>query len=234
MNRPLPRHVAFIMDGNGRWAEARDMPRALGHRAGAEAVRRATEFARRRGIEYLTLYAFSTENWSRPRREVEALMGLLTDFVESELPALMRNDVRLRTIGDPSALPEPLRLRLARAMAETAANRSLVLTLALNYGGRDEIVRAARRACRNLADAGLPPEKLTAEALAAALDTAGMPDPDLIVRTAGELRLSNFLVWQAAYAEFVFVPRCWPDFSDEDFEAALAAYGERTRKFGKL
>ncbi len=234
MNDALPRHVAIIMDGNGRWAEARGLPRALGHRAGAEAVRRAAEFARRRGVPYLTLYAFSTENWSRPRDEVEALMALLGEFVESELPTLLANDVRLMTIGDPSALSEGLRLKLAHAMAATAACQSLVLTLAINYGGRDEIVRAARRAVRRLAGEGLTPDDLDEARLADALDTARMPDPDLIVRTAGEMRLSNFLIWQAAYAEFVFTPRTWPEFSDEDFEAALAAYGERTRKFGNI
>ncbi|MCL2000970.1 MAG: isoprenyl transferase [Planctomycetes bacterium] len=234
MNNGLPNHVAFIMDGNGRWAEERGLPRAFGHRAGADTVRRVTEFACRRGIPHLTLYAFSTENWSRPKEEVDALMQLLGDFVKMELPNMLKNDVRLMTIGEPSALPEHLRLRLVNAMTATASCQSLVLTLAINYGGRDEIVRAARRACRNLAENGLPVESLDENQFAAALDTAGMPDPDLIIRTAGEMRLSNFLIWQAAYAEFVFTSRCWPDFSDSDFESALGIYAERTRKFGNI
>lgn len=228
----LLRHVAFIMDGNGRWAEARGLPRALGHRAGAETVRRVTEFCRRRGIANLTLYAFSTENWARPRQEVEALMTLLADYIESEMPTMTVNDVRLRVLGDLSALPERLRERLDAATRATAGNRSLTLALGINYGGRDEIVRACRalveEAIRGEAVAG----EVTAETLAARLDTAGMPDPDLVIRTAGEQRLSNFLVWQSAYAEFLFTPRCWPDFDDDDFEAALEEYGRRIRKFG--
>lgn len=225
-----PRHVAFIMDGNGRWAKARDLPRALGHKAGAEAVRRVTEFCRRRGIPYLTLYAFSTENWSRPPEEVAALMELLEAYVETELPALRDNGVRLRILGDTGALSPSLRERLAEAVRATAGNRELTLSLAINYGGRDEIVRACRRILRE----GTPPELWDEGLVASRLDTAGLPDPDLVVRTAGEMRLSNFLIWQAAYAEFVFSPRCWPEFDDNDFEAALDAYARRTRKFGSV
>jgi undecaprenyl diphosphate synthase len=220
-----PGHVAFIMDGNGRWAEARGKSRIFGHRAGAETVRRVTTHARRRGIPYLTLYAFSTENWSRPRAEVEALMLLLGRYLESELPTLRENDVRLNHIGDADGLSTDLRKRLRSVMDATAGNRSLTLTLAINYGGRDEIVRAARRAA---ADGGVLDEK----ALAARLDTAGLPDPDLVIRTAGEKRLSNFLIWQAAYAEFIFSPKTWPEFGDEDFDTALSEYRTRTRKFG--
>ena len=230
----LPRHVAFIMDGNGRWAEARGLPRALGHRAGAETVRRVTEFCRARGIPYLTLYAFSTENWSRPKAEVDALMELLAAYIESELPTMMRNDVRLRVLGDLTALPDELRRRLDAAMDATRGNHSLELSLAINYGGRDEIVRACRKAVAKIAAAPGGEAALDERLLSACLDTGDMPDPDLIIRTAGEMRLSNFLIWQAAYAEFLFTPRCWPEFSDEDFEAALTEYGERVRKFGAV
>lgn len=228
----LPRHVAFIMDGNGRWAEERGLPRVLGHQAGAETVRRVTAYARARGVPYLTLYAFSTENWSRPRGEVDALMELLGMYVDSETPALNDKGVRLNVIGDMAGLPETLRGKLAAAMTATAGNRDLTLTLAINYGGRDEIVRAARKAAAALAAGGLSASALNEETFAAHLDCAGMPDPDLIVRTAGEMRLSNFLIWEGAYAELLFTPRRWPDFSDADFEEALAAYAERNRKFG--
>ena len=230
----LPRHVAFIMDGNGRWAEARGLPRAMGHQAGAETVRRVTEFCRKRGLPFLTLYAFSTENWSRPRDEVDALMRLLGDYIESEVPTMMKNDVRLKILGDMAALSVGLRDTLDAAVRTTSENRSLTLALAINYGGRDEIVRACRRAARAALESGGSPDGLDENALSANLDTAGMPDPDLIIRTAGEKRLSNFLIWQAAYAEFIFTPRCWPDFSDADFEAALAEYGDRVRKFGAV
>lgn len=232
---PLPRHVAFIMDGNGRWAEARGLPRALGHQAGAETVRRVTTYAARRGISYLTLYAFSTENWARPQPEVDALMALLGTYIEAELPTLQENGIELRSIGDMSRLSAELRDRFAHAEAESAKTANaggLVLTLAINYGGRNEIARAAGKAARKLAETGCRLEDLDEKLLAEHLDTARIPDPDLLVRTAGEMRLSNFLIWQAAYAEFIFTPTTWPDFSDEDFEAALAEYGRRTRKFG--
>ncbi|MCC8190477.1 MAG: di-trans,poly-cis-decaprenylcistransferase [Planctomycetes bacterium] len=229
--RALPKHVAFIMDGNGRWAEARGLPRAFGHQAGAEAVRRVTEHCRRRGIPYCTLYAFSTENWSRPQAEVEALMDLLAAYVESELATMLRNGVRLRVIGDLGALPASVRERLLAAVAATDdPAAALTLTLAINYGGRDEIVRA----CRALVASGVPAAAVDEQAVAERLDTAGLPDPDLIVRTAGEMRLSNFLIWQAAYAELVFTGRPWPDFDEAAFEEALAAYGKRTRKFGAV
>ena len=228
----LPAHVAFVMDGNGRWAESRGLPRAMGHRAGAETVRRVTAFARRRGIPFLTLYAFSTENWSRPRGEVEALMELLSAFLDAELPALLENGIRLRMLGDPVALPPGTRERLAMVQGKTAGLKGMTLSLAINYGGRDEIVRAARRAAGGLAAAGRSPESLDRELFESFLDTAGMPDPDLVIRTAGEKRLSNFLIWQSAYAELYFTPRTWPDFSDADFEVALDEYEKRIRKFG--
>lgn len=228
----LPAHVAFIMDGNGRWAEAKGLPRALGHRAGAETVRRVAAFALRRGIPYLTLYAFSTENWSRPPDEVDALMRLLAEFVDGELPSLMEKDIRLKIIGDRGRLPETLAEKLDTAEVRTAGNASLVLVIAINYGGRDEIVRAVRSCMRDARDNGADPAALGEADFSKRLDTAGLPDPDLVVRTAGEMRLSNFLIWQAAYAEFLFSERAWPDFSDADFEDALVQFGKRKRKFG--
>lgn len=228
----LPRHVAIIMDGNGRWAEERGLPRALGHHAGAETVRRTTTFARKRGIPFLTLYAFSTENWSRPRDEVEALMRLLGEYIDSELATMLDNEVRLRIIGDTAGLSPSLREKLAEACDRTSTQCGLVLTLAINYGGRDEILRAARAAAGQLIREGRAAGSLDEKTFARFLDTCGLPDPDLILRTAGEMRLSNFLIWQAAYAELLFVDTAWPDFSDRDFEDALTEYGKRVRKFG--
>ncbi|MDR1534371.1 MAG: di-trans,poly-cis-decaprenylcistransferase [Planctomycetota bacterium] len=228
----LPKHVAFIMDGNGRWAEARNLPRALGHRAGAESVRRAVKFARLRGIQFLTLYAFSTENWSRPGEEVDNLMELMASFLASELPGLLENGIRLKVLGDRAALPESLGRRLSEAEGLTAGMTGMTLSLAINYGSRDEIIRAARRATDCLAASGRTGGQLTQDFFASFLDTAGLPDPDLIIRTAGEMRLSNFLLWQAAYAELFFSRRPWPDFGEDDFEEALREYGKRTRKFG--
>lgn len=230
----LPRHVAFIMDGNGRWAVNQGKSRVDGHRAGAETVRRVTTHARTLGIPYLTLYAFSTENWSRPKTEVDALMRLLARFLKAELPTMMRNDIRLAIIGDTTALSKKLQKNIDDALAATAGNRSMTLTIALNYGGRDEIVRAARKAMADFAANGRRPEALDIDALSGYLDTAGMPDPDLVVRTAGEERMSNFLIWQSAYAELYFTAVEWPAFSDDDFDAALAEYARRVRKFGGL
>ena len=230
--QPLPRHVAFIMDGNGRWAEERGLPRVMGHQAGAETVRRVVTYARRRGIPFLTLYAFSTENWSRPKDEVDALMHLFGQFIDAELPTMLDNNVKLRIIGDSRALSEELRDKIASAEQATAKNAELTLVLAINYGGRDEILRAAARAARHMITEGLAPESLDVPLLERCLDTTGIPDPDLVVRTAGEMRLSNFLVWQSAYAELYFTGRRWPEFSDADFDAALLDFAGRVRKFG--
>ncbi|MCD8138600.1 MAG: di-trans,poly-cis-decaprenylcistransferase, partial [Planctomycetaceae bacterium] len=212
----------------------RGLPRTAGHQAGAETVRRVVTFARRRGIRYLTLYAFSTENWSRPAAEVSALMALLGRFVKGELPTMLKNEVRLRIMGDRSGLSKTLQSQLLSAEDRTAGCAGLDLVLAINYGGRDEIARAASAAMRQLLLEGKTPGDLDADALAARLDSAGIPDPDLIIRTAGEMRLSNFLLWQGAYAELVFRDRLWPDFDDGDFEAALAEYAGRVRKFGSV
>jgi undecaprenyl diphosphate synthase len=225
--RPLPRHVAIIMDGNGRWAEARDLPRVAGHREGAEAVRAVTRAARRIGIEALTLYAFSTENWGRPEPEVEALMHLLAEFLESERGEMMANGIRLNAAGDLERLPRVVREKLAAVRAETAGNRGMVLTLALSYGGRQELVHAARRA------AAAKGAALEADDLEAALWTAGLPELDLLVRTSGERRISNFLLWQCAYAELVFTDVLWPDFRDAELLAALAEFQARERRFGQ-
>ncbi len=223
--RPLPRHVAIIMDGNGRWAEARGLPRVAGHREGAEAVRAVTRAARRLGIEALTLYAFSLQNWDRPADEVEALMVLLVDFLESERAEMMENGIRLHAIGDLARLPPPVRARLDAVMGATAANRGMVLTLALSYGGREELVQAARAAAARGGE-------IDAAAIEAGLWTRGLPELDLLVRTSGELRISNFLLWQAAYAELLFTPVLWPDFRDAALLQALADFQGRERRFG--
>lgn len=230
----IPRHVAIIMDGNGRWAAERGEARIRGHAAGAEAVRRMVRRFRELGLPYLTLYAFSTENWRRPRREVEALMRLLGRFLRSELPGLAENNVRLAAIGDLSRLASGLRKNLLRAIDATAGNDGLVLTLALNYGGRDELVRAARAVARRCLAGRLRVEEVDERALADELDSRGVPDPDLVIRTAGEKRLSNFLLWQTAYAEFYATDRLWPDFAAGDLDQALAEYGRRVRKFGAV
>jgi undecaprenyl diphosphate synthase len=224
--RPLPRHVAIIMDGNGRWAEARGLPRVAGHREGSEAVRAVTRTARRVGIPALTLYAFSTENWARPEEEVAALMELLAEFLESELPEMMENGIRLNAIGDLARLPAGVRRRLDAVREATAKNAGMTLTLALSYGGRQEIVQAARRA------AAAKGAALEAEDLEAALWTAGLPELDLLVRTSGERRISNFLLWQCAYAEMVFTETLWPDFRDEALLSAVEDFQGRQRRFG--
>ena len=224
--RPLPRHVAIIMDGNGRWAEAQGLPRVAGHRAGADAVRAITRAARRIGLEALTLYAFSTENWGRPEPEVEALMHLLAEFLESERGEMMRNGIRLNAIGDLERLPEAVQEKLRSVRAETAANGGMTLTLALSYGGRQELVQAARRA------AAAKGAALDASDLEAALWTAGLPELELLVRTSGERRISNFLLWQCAYAELVFTDVLWPDFRDGELFAAIAEFQARERRFG--
>jgi undecaprenyl diphosphate synthase len=225
-SRPLPRHVAVIMDGNGRWAEARGLPRVAGHREGSEAVRAVTRAARRVGIEALTLYAFSSENWARPDEEVGALMQLLAEFLESERGEMMANGIRLNAIGELDRLPSAVREKLAAVRAETANNQGLTLTLALSYGGRQELVAAARQAA-----AAKGPD-LEASDLEAALQTAGLPDLDLLVRTSGERRISNFLLWQCAYAELLFTETLWPDFRDGELFAAIADYQARERRFG--
>ncbi|MEW6719445.1 MAG: isoprenyl transferase [Thermodesulfobacteriota bacterium] len=228
----LPRHVAIIMDGNGRWARQRGLPRAEGHRMGSRAVREVVECARELGIPYLTLYAFSVENWGRPETEVRTLMSLLQEFLVSELPLMRRHGIRLRVIGEPSSLPAPVRRILDRTLAATGKNTEMTLTLGLSYAGRNEIVRAARAIAADAAAGKLEPGAVTEETFSGRLDTAGMPDPDLVIRTSGEQRVSNFLLWQSAYAEFVFTDVLWPDFGKTDFLRALEEYSRRNRRFG--
>ncbi|MGE5188678.1 MAG: isoprenyl transferase [Gemmatimonadota bacterium] len=228
----LPRHVAIIMDGNGRWAKLRGLPRIDGHRMGIRSVRAVVECARELGIPYLTLYAFSTENWGRPAAEVETLMTLLREFLVKELPELRKNRIRLRAIGEVAMLPAAVRRVLESAISGTAGAREMTLTLALSYAGRNEIVRAARRLASDAVSGAVTPAAITEDDLAARLDTSDMPDPDLVIRTSGELRISNFLLWQAAYAEFVFTDVLWPDFGKTEFLAALDEYARRDRRFG--
>jgi undecaprenyl diphosphate synthase len=225
-SRPLPRHVAIIMDGNGRWAEARGLPRVEGHRAGAVAVRTVTEEARRAGIEALTLYAFSMQNWQRPKDEVDALMLLLGDFLEAERETMIRNAIRFNVIGDVTRLPAALQERIASVSAATAQGARMVLTLALSYGGQEELVHAARAAAARKGTA------LTAADLEAGLWTAGLPGLDLLVRTSGEHRISNFLLWQCAYAEILFTDTLWPDFGERELLAAVEDFQKRERRYG--
>jgi undecaprenyl diphosphate synthase len=228
----LPRHVAIIMDGNGRWATQRGLPRVEGHRMGVRAVRAAVECARELQVSYLTLYAFSLENWGRPKPEVLALMNLLKEFLVSELPLLLRHRIRVRIIGETSSLPFAVRKVLTHTVSATAGNTDMTLTLALSYAGRNEIVRAARRLAADAAQGKIAPEEITEEMLSSRLDTAEIPDPDLVIRTSGELRISNFLLWQSAYAEFAFMDVLWPDFGKAEFLQALEEYSRRHRRFG--
>jgi undecaprenyl diphosphate synthase len=228
----VPLHVGVIMDGNGRWASARGLPRAAGHKAGAEAARRAIEAAGEAGGQWLTLYAFSSENWRRPPEEVRDLTGLLRLYLRSEVNRLTENGVRLRVIGDRLRFSPDIVAAIAAAEEQTAGGTRLNLTIALSYGGRDEILTAAREIARAAASGALDPARLDADAFAARLFTAGMPDPDLIIRTSGEQRVSNFLLWQAAYAELVFQEVLWPDFGAEHMQAALAEYARRERRYG--
>ena len=227
-----PEHVAIIMDGNGRWAKARGLPRSAGHRAGVEALRKAVRAVGERGIGWLTVYAFSSENWSRPKAEVNDLMGLLKLFIRRDLAELHRNGVRVRVIGERDGLQPDIGELLREAEALTALNRDMTLVIAFNYGGRDEIVRAARKMAESVRSGALNPEDIVEETVAAFLDTTDMPDPDLVIRTSGEQRLSNFLLWQAAYAELVFAPCYWPDFGSADLDRALETFDARERRFG--
>jgi undecaprenyl diphosphate synthase len=227
-----PVHVAVIMDGNGRWAASRRLPKIAGHREGAGAVRRTIQAAIESGVAWLTIYAFSSENWRRPAGEVLDLTGLLRHYLKSELAELKKNGVRLRVIGDRSRFDPDIRDDLAKAELETADNRRLNLTVALSYGARAEIAAAARELARAVRAGRLDADEIGEAHVAGALATAGIPDPDLVIRTSGEQRLSNFLLWQAAYAELVFLDVLWPDFGAEHFAAALAEYARRERRFG--
>lgn len=218
------------MDGNGRWAKERGLPREAGHQAGTENIRRVIEAFAQRGVKYLTLYAFSTENWGRPEREVRALLRLLSRVLQEELQELHEAGIRLRHIGRLDGLSETLQRQIREAIELTKDNDRMTVCVAFNYGGRREIVEAVRR----IVVAGVPADQIDEALLSSYLDTAGLPDPDLIVRTAGEMRLSNFLIWQAAYAEYYFTPTYWPDFDEAEIERALEAYAQRERRFGGL
>jgi undecaprenyl diphosphate synthase len=229
-----PRHVAIIMDGNGRWAELRRRPRTFGHLRGARIAREVIEACAELGIENLTLYAFSTENWLRPLEEVSFLMALLSRHLRRERETLIKNNIRFRAIGELDRLPASVRAEVDKTIADTSHCTGLLLTFALSYGGRQDLVEANRQIARKVAQGELDPESISEETVAAHLATAGQPDPDLVIRTSGESRLSNFLLWQNAYAEFLVLPTLWPDFSREKLDEALAWYSQRERRFGKV
>jgi undecaprenyl diphosphate synthase len=230
----IPRHIAIIMDGNGRWAKERGLPRREGHRAGAESVREMVETCRELGVRFLTLYAFSSENWNRPEAEVRALMALLERFLVEKAEEMMRQNVRLAAIGDLARLPAATRQRLDTALQRTAGNDAMTLILALSYGSREEITAAARALVDEALAGRLTAAEVTQERFAARLYTAGIPDPDLLIRTSGEMRLSNFLLWQISYAELVVVGKYWPDFRRADLLGAVHEYARRHRRFGAL
>ena len=227
-----PRHVAIIMDGNGRWAGARGLPRSSGHQRGAEAVRRTVEASIDLGIGYLTLFGFSSENWKRPKAEVVNLMGLLRRYLKSEIAELQEKGVRFRVIGDRARLDEEIIKLINQAEFLTKANDRLVLTIALSYGGRDEIAATARRLAQLVADGTLKPDLINEQIFADALETADIPDPDLLIRTSGEKRISNFMLWQCAYSEYVFLPTLWPDFGKDHLREAVDEFCQRGRRFG--
>ena len=235
MNPPssnFPRHVAIIMDGNGRWAEERGLPRIHGHQKGAERIRDVIRTATEIGIGYLTLYAFSKENWVRPKEEVDFLMGLLSQYLDQELPELKKNKVRFNVIGRREDLPADVQKKIQRNMAETAGFDKLVLTLALSYSGRVEITEACRRIAEKVKRGEIAPEDIQESTIRGALYTADLPDPDLLIRTSGELRISNFLLWQISYSEIYITDKFWPEFTPDEFQKALEAYQKRKRRFG--
>ncbi len=228
-----PRHVAIIMDGNGRWAEERKRPRLFGHKAGVDSVREIVETARTLGIEFLTLYAFSTENWNRPSGEVTGLMGLLKSYLQSELKAMLKNNIRLCCLGQQDRLPKDVQSVLQQTIANTKLCRGMTLNLALSYGGRDELVQAMRSLAQNCQEGSRQWQDISEADITSHLFTAGQPDPDLLIRTGGENRLSNFLLWQASYAELYFTEIKWPDFKKEQFMEAINIFNRRQRRFGQ-
>ncbi|MBP8997917.1 MAG: isoprenyl transferase [Anaerolineaceae bacterium] len=226
----IPQHIAIIMDGNGRWAEARGLTRLDGHRAGTENLRQIIDGCIEKEVKHLTVYAFSTENWRRPKEEVEGLLNILETYLDRELEELCRKGVHLHHIGRLEAMPEPIREKVKHSIDVTCANSSLWLHLAWNYGGRDEIVYAIQQMMKE----NIPPDQVNEDLVSQHLFTAGTPDPDLIIRTSGEMRVSNFLIWQAAYSEWYFTPTLWPDFSKEELFKAIEAYSQRDRRFGSI
>lgn len=228
----LPRHVAIIMDGNGRWAKKRGLPRTAGHKVGAETFRKIARHCKKLGIEYLTVYAFSTENWKRPREEVETIMGLLKNYMAEAVESMEEEKIKLKFFGDMSALSPELQELVRKTDEMSSRIDGFQANVCLNYGGRDEILQAARAFAKECAEGKADPDSLTAEQFSSYLYSAGVPDPELIIRPSGELRLSNFLLWQCAYAEFYYCDTLWPDFSEEDLEKAIVDYQKRDRRFG--
>jgi undecaprenyl diphosphate synthase len=234
LSRPVPRHVAVIMDGNGRWATRRGLPRAAGHGEGVKSLRSVVRAAGELGVQFLTIYAFSSENWQRPPHEVSTLMTLLERSIERELPELMERNVRFRAIGRPDGVPPRVAAGIRRLMDTTAGNTGLTLLMAFNYGGRDEMVDAVRTLARQVQSGALRPEDIDEVRVSRALYTDGVPDPDLLIRTSGEQRLSNFLLWQIAYTELWMTPTLWPDFGAREFYVAVAEFQQRNRRFGRV
>ena len=233
-NRNVPCHVAIILDGNGRWAKKRGMPRNYGHAQGAKNVEVICRAAYNMGIKYLTVYAFSTENWNRPKDEVDALMKLLNQYMKNCQKTAKKNNMRVRVIGDKSGLDETIQRDIGKLEEATKDYDGLNFTIALNYGGRDELTRAVRKIARSVKDGEMEPEEITEDVITASLDTAQLPDPDLMIRTSHELRISNYLLWQLAYSEFYFTEVPWPDFDEKQLQKAVEAYGQRDRRFGKV
>lgn len=225
----LPRHVAIIMDGNGRWAKERGLSRNEGHKKGSEVVKKITNYAEKLGIEYLTVYAFSTENWKRPQDEVDGLMNLLRRYLKNHIKDTKKNNAKFRVIGDRIGLPQDIQNQIEELEGLTKDKSGICINIAINYGGRDEIIRA----CRHMIEARVEPNALNEELFESFLDTKGIPDPDLMIRTSGEMRTSNYLPWQLAYSEFYFTPCLWPDFTTKEFDKALEEYSNRKRRFGK-
>jgi undecaprenyl diphosphate synthase len=230
----IPQHVAIIMDGNGRWAKERGLSRFRGHQSGVEAVRRAVSAAGELGVSYLTIYSFSSENWSRPRSEIDDLMGLLRMFIRRDLADLHNNNVKIRIIGERQKVDQDILKMMDDAVALTANNSGLTLVIAFNYGARHEIVRAAKKLAQEAAAGDIHPDDITTDLFSEKLDTSGIPDPDLLIRTSGELRLSNFLLWQSAYSELIFLDLFWPDFAREHLEDAIRQYNARDRRYGGI
>lgn len=233
-DRKVPNHIAIILDGNGRWAKAKGLPRNAGHVQGAKTVETICEVAYKMGVQYLTVYAFSTENWNRPKDEVDALMKLLRNYMKNCIKTAEKNNMCVRVIGDKSRLDEDIQQSIARLEEASKDNTGLHFSIAINYGGRDEIRRAVQKLAKQAADGTLEPEKITEKVIAGALDTGDYPDPDLLIRTCNEQRISNFLLWQLAYTEFYFTPVPWPDFDKRELEKAIDAYNHRDRRFGAL
>ena len=230
----VPAHIAIIMDGNGRWAKSRFMPRTYGHKVGVETIRKVVKECSRLGVRYLTLYAFSTENWKRPKDEVSALMGLLVKYLRNELEELHKNNVKILTIGDISKLPQACIEELDHAKEKTKDNRGLVMSLALNYGGRNDLINAVKNISQEVVDGKISVDDIGDDLISSHLSTKESPDPDLVVRTSGEQRLSNFLLWELAYSEFYFADIHWPDFDEKELQKAIFAYQSRDRRFGGI